>query len=209
MLPSDDPRGQAVIDIASRLFAAFGYDGTSLHDIAEASGEDMAWLQQRFGDKRELYLTVVDHGSRMERGIVADVLGALPAADPEEARAVVYRLSTRLLEFFLASPQVPSLWAHRWLGDAADIPGLEETYRDPVINLICDALRPAVEAGLIDDRVNLELTVQTLIWSVYGFMHGEINADGHGPASTDPQALQPFLAHLRQLVDRMLTPRGA
>lgn len=209
MLPSDDPRGQAVIDIASRLFAAFGHDGTSLHDIAEASGEDMAWLQQRFGDKRELYLTVVDHGSRMERGIVADVLGALPAADPEEARAVVYRLSTRLLEFFLANPQVPSLWAHRWLGDAADIPGLEETYRDPVIGLICDALRPAAEAGLIDDRVNLELTMQTLIWSVYGFMHGEINADGHGPASTDPQALQPFLAHLRQLIDRMLTPCGA
>ncbi|MEV4376559.1 TetR/AcrR family transcriptional regulator [Streptosporangium sp. NPDC049644] len=209
MLPSDDPRGQAVIDIASRLFAAFGYDGTSLHDIAEASGEDLAWLQQRFGDKRELYLTVVDHGSQMERGIVADVLGALPAADPEEARAVVYRLSTRLLEFFLANPQVPSLWAHRWLGDAADIPGLEETYRDPVIDLVCDALRPAAEAGLIDDRVNLELTVQTLIWSVSGFMHGEINADGHGPASTDPQALQPFLAHLRQLIDRMLTPRGA
>ncbi|MEU0481174.1 TetR/AcrR family transcriptional regulator [Streptosporangium sp. NPDC006013] len=209
MLPSDDPQGQAVIDIAARLFAAFGYDGTSLHDIAEASGEDMTWLQQRFGDKRELYLTVVDHGSRMERGIVTDVLSALPAADPEEARAVVYRLATRFLEFFLANPQVPSLWAHRWLGDAADIPELEATYKDPVIHLVCDALRPAAEAGLIDDRVNLEQTVQTLIWSVYGFMHGEINTDGHGSASTDPQARQAFLAHLQQLVDRMLTPRGA
>ncbi|WP_030915970.1 TetR/AcrR family transcriptional regulator [Streptosporangium amethystogenes] len=208
MLPSDDPRGQAVIDSAARLFAAFGYDGTSLHDIAEASGEDMAWLQQRFGDKRELYLTVVDHGSRLERDIVTDVISALPAADPEEARAVVYRLSERFLEFFLANPQVPSLWAHRWLGDAADIPGLEEAYRDPIVHLVCDALRPAVEAGLIDDQVNLELTVQTLIWSVSGFMHGEISTDGRGSASTDPQALQSFLAHLRQLIDRMLTVHG-
>ncbi|WP_326646446.1 TetR/AcrR family transcriptional regulator [Streptosporangium sp. NBC_01755] len=207
MIPSDDPRSQAVIDIAMRLFAAFGYDGTSLHDIAEAAGTNLAWLQQRFGDKYELYLTVIDHSSRMERGIVEDVLGALPASDSAGVRAVVRRLPERYLELFLTNPRIPALWAHRWLGDAADIPDLEETYKDPIIDLICDALRPAAQAGLIDDRVNLKLTVQTLIWSVYGFMHGEAVADANHSLAADPQAQQRFLSHLHQLVDRMLTPR--
>ncbi|WP_329088643.1 MULTISPECIES: TetR/AcrR family transcriptional regulator [unclassified Streptosporangium] len=209
MIPADDPQSRAVIDIATRLFAAFGYDGTSLQGIAEAAGEDLGWVQRRFGDKHDLYLVVIDHASRAERAVVEDALSALPAADPQGVAAAMYGLSERYLEFCLTSPQIPALWMHRWLGDAADIPDLERIYSVPLINFTRDALRSAARAGLIDDQVDLGLMIRTLIWSVYGFLHGETIAEADRSVSADPQARQRFLAHHRQLVDRMLRLPGA
>ncbi len=209
MIPADDPQSRAVIDIAARLFAAFGHDGTSLQGIAEAAGQDLTWVQQRFGDKHDLYLAVIDHAGRAERALVEDVLSALPAAGPEEFAAVMYELSERYLEFCLDNPQIPALWMHRWLGDAADLPDLEQIYSIPLINLTRDAMRSAVRAGLIDDQVDLSLFLRTLIWSVYGFLHGEAIAEAEHSVSTDPRARRRLLAHHRQLLDRMLKLPGA
>ncbi|MGJ6968568.1 TetR/AcrR family transcriptional regulator [Streptosporangium sp. G11] len=209
MTPADDPQSRAVIDIAARLFAAFGHDGTSLQGIAEAAGEDLAWVQRRFGDKHDLYLAVIDHAGRAERAVVEEALSELPAADAGGVAAAVYRLSERYLEFCITNPQVPALWMHRWLGDAADIPDLEQAYSIPLINFTRDALRSAARAGLIDDQVDLDLLVRTLIWSVYGFLHGETLADADRSVAADPQARRRFLAHHRQLVDRMLRLPGA
>lgn len=208
MISADDPQSQAVIDIATRLFAAFGHDGTSLQAIAEAAGQDLAWVQQRFGDKHDLYLAVIDHAGRAERAVVEDALSPLPAADPEAFAAVMYDLSERYLEFCLANPQIPALWIHRWLGDAADLPDLEQTYSVSLINDTRDAMRSAARAGLIDDQVDLGMLVLTLIWSVYGFLHGQAIAEARS-VSTDPRARQRFLAHHRQLIDRMLKLPGA
>src|SRR5689334_3753843 len=99
MIFGDDPQSRAVIDIAARLFAAFGHDGTSLQGIAEAAGQSLAWVQQRFGDKHDLYLVVIEHAGRAERAVVEDALSSLPAAGPEEFAAVMYGLSERYLEF--------------------------------------------------------------------------------------------------------------
>lgn len=210
MVPSGDPQSQAVIDLATRLFAAFGYDGTSLPEIAEASGADLNWIHQRFGDKRELYLAVMEHANRAEQSVIQDALSAIPAAtDYAGVRAAMYGLVDRYLDFFLANPRMPALWIHRWLGDAADIPGLEETYLSPLINLISGALGSAARAGLIDDQVDLELLVRTLIWNVSGFLHGEAVADTTRSLSADPRMQQRFLSHLHQLIDRMLRPRDA
>jgi AcrR family transcriptional regulator len=208
MTPADDPQSRAVIDIAARLFAAFGHDGTSLQGIAEAAGEDLAWVQQRFGDKHDLYLAVIDHAGRAERAVVEDALSALPAAGPEEFAAVMYELSERYLDFCLDNPQIPALWMHRWLGDAADLPDLEQAYSVSLINDTRDAMRTAARAGLIDDQVDLGLMLRTLIWSVYGFLHGQTIAEAHS-ISTDPRARQRLLAHHRQLLDRMLRLPGA
>jgi len=209
MIPADDPQSRAVIDIAARLFAAFGHDGTSLQGIAEAAGQDLAWVQQRFGDKHDLYLAVIDHAGRAERAVVEDALSALPAADPEAFAAVMYDLSERYLEFCLDNPQIPALWIHRWLGDAADLPDLERTYSVSLINRTRDAMRSAAGAGLIDDQVDLGLLLRTLIWSVYGFLHGQTIAEAENSVSTDPQARRRLLAHHRQLLDRMLKLPGS
>ncbi|MEU4832415.1 TetR family transcriptional regulator [Streptosporangium sp. NPDC023615] len=209
MTPHDDPRGQAVITTAMRLFSALGYDGTSLQATAEATGEDPAWIQERFGEKRDLYLAVVDHAGRAERAVVEDALAALPAADAEGVATALYGLSERYLDFCAANPQIPALWIHRWLGDAADIPEVEGTHSTPLLNFTADAIRSAARAGFVDGEVDADLMVRTLVWSVYGFLHGEMIAQADRSVSAHPEARRRFLAHHRQLLDRVLRLPGA
>ncbi|GAA2850493.1 hypothetical protein GCM10010517_07960 [Streptosporangium fragile] len=204
MVLDDDRQGDAVIEVAMRLFAAFGYDGTSLQAVAEATGQDPAWIQERFSDKLGLYLAVIERSHQAERVVVENALSALPdAADRREVAAAMYRLTDDYLRFCIANPQIPALWMHRWLGDAADIPDLERNYALRLINRTRDALRGAARAGLIDDRVDLELMVRTLIWSVYGFLHGEALARGGSSLADDPETQRRFQNHLHQLVDRV------
>ncbi|GHH72345.1 hypothetical protein GCM10017673_27270 [Streptosporangium violaceochromogenes] len=190
--------------MATRLFAAFGYDGTYLQGIAEATGTDLTWIHDTFGDKRDLYLAVIERASRAENAVVEEALSTLPAGDPGGVASALYALVGSYLDFCLAHPQIPALWMHRWLGDAADIPDLEERYADPLVNRVRDALREAARAGLIDDQVDPDLMVRTLIWSIYGYLYGETLAFPDEAGAGAPQNREPFLAHLHQLIDRML-----
>jgi AcrR family transcriptional regulator len=57
--PSGAARRQQIVKIAANLFGEKGYDGTSLRDIAEASGITKAALYYHFPDKERLYEDVV------------------------------------------------------------------------------------------------------------------------------------------------------
>lgn len=49
----------AVLDAAERLFAARGFAGTSMRDIADASGISQPLIQHHFGHKDHLYAAVL------------------------------------------------------------------------------------------------------------------------------------------------------
>jgi len=53
------PRSEMILDEAAKLFAAKGYDGTSVQDIATAVGITKASLYHFFKDKSEIHSTVV------------------------------------------------------------------------------------------------------------------------------------------------------
>lgn len=57
--PSGAARRDQIVRIAANLFGEKGYDGTSLRDIAEASGITKAALYYHFPDKERLYEDVV------------------------------------------------------------------------------------------------------------------------------------------------------
>ncbi|WP_344842108.1 helix-turn-helix domain-containing protein, partial [Nonomuraea dietziae] len=65
MVPPEDSQ---LLDTATRLFAAMGYDGTPIEQIAEAAGVGVADLRRAFGGKRELYLAVMERCHQTERG---------------------------------------------------------------------------------------------------------------------------------------------
>jgi AcrR family transcriptional regulator len=50
---------EAVLDAARRLFAARGYDGATVRDLARAAGVDPALVHHYFGTKQQLFLAVV------------------------------------------------------------------------------------------------------------------------------------------------------
>ena len=55
----DKSRNSEILLEAAKLFAAKGYDGTSIRDIARAVGVAQASLYHFFADKREIHSTVV------------------------------------------------------------------------------------------------------------------------------------------------------
>lgn len=191
-----------ILKVATQLFAALGYDGTSTRQIAEAAGLNIATVNYHVGGKRELYLAVMERAHRAEKAALDSALDRLPGDDPV---AAIHRMADDYLDFCVDTPEVPALWMHRWLSDASDITELERQYVKPLLTAVTTALRPAVEAGLISREVDLEYTVWTVIWSVHGFAKGGVlDGEGRRKAGGDRAALRRFRAHLHLSLHRTL-----
>jgi hypothetical protein len=114
-------------------------------------------------------------------------------------RAGAHLLADRFLEFCVEHPEVPQLWIHRWLADAADIPGLEALYIKPLLDQLTDVLQ-----GLIDPEVDLTAALWAIIWCVHGFVVGGVLTPGGRLAGPrDIVVLRRFGVQLHLLVDRM------
>lgn len=57
--PGDSGTREAILDTALDLFAAQGYDGTSMRAVAAAAGVDPALIRHFFGDKDGLFAAVL------------------------------------------------------------------------------------------------------------------------------------------------------
>ena len=186
---------ERILDAATRLFAGLGYDGTSTRMIADAAGLNIATVAYHVGGKRDLYLAVMERAHRAEQGVVDAAL-----ADFTPDRDGVRRLVDRYLDFCVEHPEIPALWMHRWLSDAADVVHLEGSYVKPLLAKVGEAVRQA--AG---DDVDVEYAVMTVIWTTHGFCRGGVlDADGRRTGLDDPKQVARFRAHLHRLVLGML-----
>ncbi|MFC0038950.1 TetR/AcrR family transcriptional regulator [Actinomadura rayongensis] len=190
VLPAD-PR-ERIIETATRLFAALGYDGTSTRLIAATAGLNVATVAYHVGGKRDLYLTVMERAHQAERAVleahdgVADVPG-------------LRRLLDAYIDFCVEHPEVPALWVHRWQSDAADIADLESRYARPLVERMAAVVRGVAEAD-----VDAEYAVMTVVWCTHGFCRGGV-PDAAGRRGIDrPAEVRRFRAHVHRLVDRML-----
>jgi AcrR family transcriptional regulator len=91
-LPADKQRGSRVrmtgkqrreqlLDIGRAVFAAKGFDGTSIEEIAARAGVSKPVVYEHFGGKEGLYAVVVD---REMRALLDRVEGALAGGHPRE-----------------------------------------------------------------------------------------------------------------------------
>lgn len=84
-LPAPERRRQ-LLDVALETFAANGFHGTSMNDVAEAAGVTKPVLYQHFASKDALYNELVDEmGARLEEAIMADVAQAAGPRQQVEA----------------------------------------------------------------------------------------------------------------------------
>ena len=51
---------ERLIEVGTRLFATRGLDGTSIRDLADAAGVNVAAVHYHFGGKEQLYAAVVE-----------------------------------------------------------------------------------------------------------------------------------------------------
>ncbi|MFF5258494.1 TetR/AcrR family transcriptional regulator [Actinomadura viridis] len=184
-----------ILDVATRLFAALGYDGTSTRLIAESAGLNIATIAYHAGGKRDLYLAVMERAHQAERAFLETTLADLPPGAEG-----VRRLVDRYLDLCLDRPEIPALWMHRWLSDAADVAHLEGLYVKPLIELAAGAVREVAGPG-----ADLDYAVMTVIWTTHEFCRGGVlGPDGRRTGPDDPREIARFRAHLHRLAAGML-----
>jgi TetR/AcrR family transcriptional regulator, transcriptional repressor for nem operon len=72
-----------VLDRAMALFWRRGYEATSIQDLVEATGINRGSIYATFGDKKGLFLAVLDHyGEKVGKPLMAEL------ADPDPRRAI-------------------------------------------------------------------------------------------------------------------------
>ncbi|WP_433468925.1 TetR/AcrR family transcriptional regulator [Spirillospora sp. CA-128828] len=185
-----------ITDVAARLFGELGYDGTSLHMIAEAAGTDASTLSEVAGDKRRLYLDVMRQAYAVEQAMLESL-----AERGFRGRTAVHQMVDGYLDFYLAHRENRTLWLQRWLSDAADITELEDLYLCPMLRVAVDMITDSVRPG-----VDPYYVIGSLIWSILGYL-GSGTAKCRPDATDrleDPKAVESFRAHLHTTMDGLL-----
>lgn len=189
-MTSSDTARERIIDVATRLFAALGYDGTSTRMIADAAGLNVATVAYHVGGKRDLYLAVMERAHVIERAVLEDAVAQVRDAEG------LLTLADRYVEFCAQNPEIPALWMHRWLSDAADVADLEVHYVRPLLEMVVRTARKVVS-----DDVDVGYILWTVVWCTHGFgTGGVLGADGRRQGLDDPEELARFRTHMRRLV---------
>ena len=95
------PRGfdpDTVLESATRVFWAKGFENASLDDLCEATGLNRSSLYAAFGAKRDLYLSAL---ARYEEGSAARIAGALAGAPIDKG---IRRFLDSLIDSIVAGP---------------------------------------------------------------------------------------------------------
>ncbi|MER5323317.1 TetR/AcrR family transcriptional regulator [Streptosporangium roseum] len=209
MTSADGGQRELILRVATRLFAALGYDATSISQIAEAAGLDVATITRQAGGKRELYLAIMDWVHETELASLHKAVKGAPVTSPEQANALVYRIIDQYLDLCVAHPEIPALWMHRWLSDASDVTELELRYTRPMGEIVKSALAPALAGGYIDPDVDLEYLLWSMLWCVNGFSQsGVLDEHGNRRHMDDPEVLRRFRALLHRMIHRTVAFPG-
>lgn len=194
-----NPDSGSLLDVAARMFAALGYDGTTMTMIADGAGVDVESLRERTGGKTELYRSVMRRSYEAQHRLISDTLEGLPpGADGISA------LLDASFDHAVAHPEHLLMWMHRWLGDAADVPQIEEMFSDPLVDLVDPTMQEVVPGD-----VDLSYLMFTMAWCLAGFLAaGSRMSFGAQPSEVpiDARRREDFRAYLHTLVRRMTAP---
>jgi len=144
-----------ILDAATDLFSAHGFEGISLRDIAAVVKLDVATVHHHAGSKAELYEAVFKRMFTAE----ADTLRAAAArAATEPGTKGLHTLLDAFLDFLDEHPEVTHLWLRRWL-EPAEHRRLDEEYSLPLYDLVEEQL-----AG----EPHAHQAVRSVVWAVHG-----------------------------------------
>ena len=85
-----------IIETAERLFAERGYDGTSVRDIADEAGINVAMISYYFGSKEKLFESMVAQKASYTRGVLDEIVKNTALSDIEKIDAVIDTYVDRL-----------------------------------------------------------------------------------------------------------------
>ncbi|MBI2568297.1 MAG: TetR/AcrR family transcriptional regulator [Candidatus Schekmanbacteria bacterium] len=164
---------ERVLKAAAALFAAGGYEATSLRQIAAASEIDLATLKYHFGDKQALFAEVYRLGHQGFLALIDPFIKELRSVSSAlEMRGLIRSFTERLQSYLYQSLPFTRMMLFRILENSADFIGLEEELQGAALKMFDSALRELAARGVIrriDTRAVLALLMTALpMWVVTG-----------------------------------------
>jgi AcrR family transcriptional regulator len=184
---------QRLLDSAAQLFAARGYEVTTVRDIVGTAGTNLNAINYYFGGKRGLYEAVMTREIERARSFAAGL--ARPSGrDPIEAR--LESVVLRLLTFFVSShSQLPRLAALEVVNPSAVFdaggPPIYEAERAELRAIVGEALGPRAREERIED-----CTRSVLSQCVYFMFMGESLKRSGSPVFSSAAAVRRLAAHI-------------
>lgn len=162
-MPSDrsNNRGdmpKQILEQATRLFAARGFMGASLRDIAKAVGIRKPSLLYHYPSKDELRRSVLEQMLSHWNEVVPRILRA--ATSGQEQFDAIAR---ETISFFSADPDRARLLLRELLDRPEELGPLIELHVQPWAKIVCDYIRKGQEQGRVHPNVDPEAyVIQTI-----------------------------------------------
>lgn len=189
---------EAILHVATALFARRGFDSVGVREVAAAAGVDVSTVHHHTGSKAELYeacfARVFDAERRAMEPAIEQARRSLDD-DPAAILPALHRVLDAFVDFLEERPETTGLWLRRWL-EPARHRGLDERYSLPLYVQVEQLLAGADAAGLLREP-QPHTAVRSLVWSVHAHM---VVVLGGRAAPEDGQDLRAFV---HRWLDRM------
>jgi AcrR family transcriptional regulator len=194
-----DKTARALLMAARRAFAATGFAGASVRDIAAAADANPALVRYHFGSKEKLYLRVVHDALETLRD---RVMGALrhPAGGPSAIDAVVASLVDVAVTAMQEDPDLVRLLHRAWLDADGRMSGVLRQGLRPSIDAVKETLQKSGAA--VGATPDASLSVLALAVGPYLFLG--VPGPVFDEDTLSPQAVARRKQHVRDLLHRGL-----
>lgn len=150
-----DEKKEKLLQAATALFAAEGYDRVSIRQIADTAGVNSAMISYYFGGKQGLYEAVIHSQLTPVEAFVEEDMSHL---DP---RDVVRRYAERMLRIHQSQPHLLSYIFRELTLPASSEASYFQTVGPKLFGLLSSALARGVEEGIF--RQDLDVSAATIL----------------------------------------------
>jgi AcrR family transcriptional regulator len=195
--PLTDDKRRRILDAALQVFAARGYEGTSVPDVADAGGVATGTLYHYFRDKEALVNEVYRDAKLRLRAALLDDLPELDLYRFDEAERWFGELWARLAAFAAAEPD-----AFRFLEMQDHVPYLDAKSREVEVSVLAPLWLAGRKLRQQMKGARGGAPVDVLIALLWGAFVGLVKASRLGYLELDARSL----AHARDACWRMIGP---
>jgi len=172
---------EAIMGVATRLFAERGYEGTSVRAICEGADTNVNAISYHFGGKLALYTAVLDRMGGERLASAERILGR-PPKDAADFEARLFLYAEESLAANLAAPELLIIAFNEWQQGFRHCDGkvTRETLmkeNELLVGFLNSARRkrllrkgvdPAIVAGALLERIHNQVRYADAIDSIFG-----------------------------------------